>query len=133
MLRASPEFIIMDAKGSAGVGSAFNLSPYQIKQISLATDGGGTAALTVKFQGSLQESAPDFGAVQSATNQWDYVEVLDLQDGTAKDGDTGITLSSVDDYRLLEINNKGLRWICARITSWTAGSLTLKVRGFDNK
>ncbi len=90
----------------------------------------GTPTMTVKFQGSIANAAPDFNKAQSYDNSWDYVEVLDLEDGTAIDGDTGISCSGVTDDRLLEVNTSGLKWLTVAITDYTAGKLDVRVVNF---
>ena len=84
---------------------------------------------TVKFQGSWSAEKPDFSASQSATNHWDYIDVIDLQNGTSIDGDTGIAMSGTDDFRNLEVNCNGLRWITATVTARAAGSVTVNLVG----
>jgi hypothetical protein len=51
---------------------------------------------------------------------WDFIEVVDLEDGTAIDGDTGVAVATADDYRLFSANIDGMRWINARVTARTA-------------
>lgn len=129
-LRDSKEYTILDAAAAASTGKAIAIEDFKHAVFSFATDGGGDAALTVKFQGSIAEDAPDFSAAQSASNMWDYIEVVDLEDGTAIDGDTGVAVATADDYRLLEANINGLKWLCATVTARTEGEVTVKVRTF---
>ncbi len=89
--------------------------------------------MTVKVQGSISESAPDFNAAQSITNKWDYIEVIDLQNGSAIDGDTGIACAGTADDRVLEINVNGLTWITVNITSTTAvGNLGVTCKAYND-
>jgi len=90
-----------------------------------------TPTMTVKFQGSLAEKAPDFNAAQAYNNSWDYVEVLDYEDGTAIDGDTGVACSGVADDRLFEVNTSGLTWLTVAITAWTAGTVDIRLTNFE--
>jgi hypothetical protein len=129
-IRNSQEYTILDAVGPAATGKAILIEDFKHAVFSFATDGGGDAALTVKFQGSVADECPDFSAAQAADNMWDYVEVVDLEDGTAIDGDTGVAVATADDYRLLEANINGLKWVCATVTARTAGEVTVKVRTF---
>lgn len=105
--------------------------------LSYDTDGGGDATMTVKFQGSVGKSVaaiddcPDFSAAQSSTNSWDYVEVIDLQSGTAINGDTGIAVATDDDNRTLEANINGLDWLNAIISGWSEGEVTVKVKLYN--
>jgi len=128
--RESISYVILDTAAEASTGKAILIEDFKHAVFSFATDGGGDAALTVKFQGSVADDSPNFGAAQSVTNHWDYIEVVDLEDGSAIDGDTGVAVASADDYRLVEANINGLKWICATVTARTAGEVTVKVRTF---
>ena len=119
---------ILDAKAAAGVGNSINIGRYTNKQLTFDTDGGGTAALTVKFQTSHQEDAPDFAAAQSVTNQWDYCAVRDRQDNSVIAGDTGIAVSSADDHRQVNLEDNGAEWVNAIVSGYSAGSVTVKIR-----
>lgn len=129
-MRDSKEYTILDAAAATSTGKAVDIQDFKHAVFSFATDGGADAALTVKFQGSIADDCPDFSAAQAVDNQWDYIEVVDLEDGTAIDGDTGVAVATADDYRLLEANINGLKWICATVTARTEGEVTVKVRTF---
>lgn len=95
----------------------------------------GTANLTFKFVGGVfgdsvadPDSCPDFSAAQSVTNMWDTVDSIDLETGTAVDGDTGFSPSAADDNRHFEINTNHLEWFNVKITAWTAGALSVVVK-----
>jgi len=92
-----------------------------------------SANMTVKFQGGISETVPDFSAAQSTTNRWDYVQIIDLEDGASIDGDTGVVLSGTDDQRLFEVNMNHLKWFNAIISGWAAGDVTVKIKLGDNK
>ena len=121
---------LLDAKGATGIGKALFADDFKNIIFSFATDGGGDAALTVKFQASVSDVMPDFAAAQSVTNEWDYIEVVDLEDGTAIDGDTGVAVATADDYRMFEANINGARWVCARVTARSAGEVTVRAVGY---
>lgn len=114
------------------IGNDILVEDYKHCVFTFDTDGGGDAALTVKFQGSVALDAPDFSAAQSPSNQWDYIEVVDLQDGSPIDGTTGIAVAAADDNRQVEANINGMRWVNAIISGWTAGEVTVKIRAFNN-
>jgi hypothetical protein len=88
-----------------------------------------SANCTIKFQGSLQPDV-NFHTAQSATNRWDYVRCIDLNDGTAIAGDTGVALTGTDDNRLFEINVNGLRSVCVAVTAWSAGTINVSIKRF---
>jgi len=103
----------------------------------LSVEVGTDATMTLKVQGSLGDSAtstddcPDFSAAQSQSNAWDYIEIIDLQDGSSIDGDTGISLNGAD-VRQFEVNINAIRWLGTIITSWTDGDITVRLRLYND-
>lgn len=117
-----------------------NIFVRDFRHASVAVSTSNSANLTLKFVGAVSDSpaaadtysCPDFSASQSNSNMWDYVEVVDLEDGAAIDGDTGISPAGTDDHRLFEINVNGLDWINCIITAWSAGDVTVTVRLYND-
>jgi hypothetical protein len=132
-IRSPHSHTSLSAKGANGAGSALNVSEHKNISISFATDGGGDAALTVKFQGSIEETEPTWASAQSVTNMWDYIEVVDLENGSPIDGDTGVAVATADDYRLFEMNVNGLKWVNAIVSGRTQGEVTVKFKPFTNE
>lgn len=120
----------LDAQGSAATG--LNIFVEDADKIVLQVATANSANMTFKFQGSVSNGSPDFSAAQSVSNHWDYVEVIDMEDGTAIDGDTGVALSGTDDVRLFSLNVDGLAWFNCTITTYVAGNLTVKAKPFIN-
>lgn len=89
----------------------------------LTYDTTGSATLTAKVQGSDAETMPDFEASQSTTNQWDYVQLKDLENGDSIAGDDGVAVAGTDDHRHFELNINGKRWVTMDVTAWTQGKL----------
>ena len=131
MLRSfTNEQIILDAKAGTGIGTPVECDDYKTMSLSFGT--AATSTLTVKFQGSISDDMPDFAASQSATNHWDYVDVIDMNSGSSIDGDTGISVGpSASDFRLFEVNGSGLKWLCAVVTARSAGTVTVKAKCFE--
>lgn len=100
---------------------------------SIDTDGGGDAAMTIKLVGSVSEECPDFAKAQSPSNSYDYIEMIDYEDGAAIDGDTGFVVATADDHRIFEANVNGLRWISVVPTAGTAGEVTVRARLFSDQ
>ena len=119
---------ILNGAAATGIGTSLLVEDFD--HIMLTLDTASNANGTVKFQISMQDERPNFAASQSATNQWDYVEVVDLEDGSVIDGDTGIALSGTDDHRHFECNISGARLINANITAYTAGAWTVQGKPF---
>ncbi len=130
MSRATPAAAILYAKAATGIGAPQFVQDQHDIVVSLDTTGSTNA--TIKFQGSLQETMPDFNASQSPTNQWAYIQMVDLNDGSAINGSTGIALSGTDANRMLEANTNGLRWFNAVVTAYVAGAITVKSKPFYN-
>jgi len=117
-MRNFTDYTILSAKATTGAGNSILVVDFQHKEITLATNGMGAGdTITVKIQGSNSEDAPTWGSAQSLTNQWDYIQCVDMEDGSNIDGDTGITISDADDVRKLRVNVDGLRWITVIVTA----------------
>ena len=125
----APLLTIFSAKGGTGTGLSHFMLDYDKIFLQLGTASSCNA--TVKFQGSFSDTPPDFSGAQSVTNHWDYIDVIDLQNGASIDGDTGVAMAGTDDFRNFEVNAGGLKWLCATITVRSAGTLTLKAIGIQ--
>ena len=125
----TPEFSIFSAKGATGTGLAFACSDFQ--HIGLCLSSSGSAAFTIKFQGSNADTCPDFSAAVTNTNRWGYIQVKDLNTNAAIDGSTGVAYAA-DGLNQYEANVNGMKWICATITLFTQGAVSLRATGFTN-
>ena len=132
------EFSLDDSVGNgigAGTGSwAKMTNPVVFTQdaesvsVTIDTDGGGDAAYTLKLWASDQTDPPDAAEAQSATNQYDFIDMIDKEDGASIDGDTGFVVATADDHRQFEANVSGSRWTGIIATAGTAGEVTVKFR-----
>lgn len=123
-------FTILNAKDATGTGLTMLVEDYDhvVIQLTSAT----SANFTVKCQGSVSDDAPDFSASQVATNAWDYIDMIDLQNNASIDGDTGVAFAGTDDVRLFEVNVNALKWLCFTVTARSAGTVTVKAKGFSS-
>ncbi len=121
---------ILDAVTSIGAGTTMDVG--DVKNIVILFSSDSSSNSTTQFQGSAAETAPDFTAVQSTANHWDYVAVNDYQDAAKINGDTGIVLTGTDDVRTLLLNVDAISWLNADMTARSAGSVTVKAIGYDN-
>jgi hypothetical protein len=101
---------------------------YETAVISFDTDGGGDAAMTVRLVGSLQSNPPDFARPQGPENQYEFIQMIDLQDSSEVAGDVGLVVATADMNRMLEANINGIRWLSLLITAGTAGEITSQIR-----
>jgi hypothetical protein len=99
--------------------------------VTIDTDGGGDAEMTIKIWSSDAEDCPNIGADQSASNQYDYVDIVDKEDGASIDGDTGFSVSGADDHRQFDVNIGRARWVGALATDGTEGEVTVKFRLYN--
>jgi hypothetical protein len=109
---------------ATNVASGVMVSDFRNAVVTLGT--GGSPDFTVKFKGSTGETRADFTAAASETNQWDYVDVVDLEDGSSIDGDTGIAFSGTE-VRNIEVNINTLDWFAIELTPWVDGTCTAKM------
>ena len=93
--------------------------------LAFSSDGWGDAAYTIKVVWSIQQDVPDWWAPKTDTNQYDFIEMIDLEDWSAVDWDDWFVLATADDTRQFEVNINALRWISVIATAWTAGEVTV--------
>lgn len=128
MRQVSSLVTCLSAKAADGIGNNIFVQDYKTVVIELWF---AAATLTVKCQGSVSEDAPTFSSAQALANHWDYIDMIDLEDNASIDGDTGVaSAGAASDARIFEVNTNGLNWLNFIVSSRTAGSVTVKVRGF---
>ena len=95
-----------------------------------------SAACTIKFYVSNQETRPDLDSAVSATNQYSTVDVVYLggASGWSKvDWDTWIIYTGSEDWQLIvEVNNNGWNWVWIIMTARAAWSVTASLDCYDN-
>ena len=84
---------------------------------------------TIKFVGSYQDSMPNFGSASSASNAWEYIKTIDVQDGAGINGAIGIPLTAITSTRMLEANTSRICWFGAIVSGRSAGTVTAKLTG----
>jgi len=105
-------------------GNALDVSATNTAILELI--GSSTAVLTVKLQGSTQNTQPTWTSVQSATNRYEYKAAQNQQDPyTIKKGDTGIAFAADGTLQYL-VDVRGLQWLNAIISAYTTGKVTIK-------
>lgn len=123
---------ILTAQAATGTGTSVNVQDFQNIQLQVTT--ASSANLTIKIQGSMEDTAPDFSASASGTNAWTYISSYDLNDPTTVIiGSTGIAATGTDIFKNLLVNVDGLAWINVTVTARSAGSVTVKCLAFNNQ
>jgi hypothetical protein len=98
---------------------------------------------TIKLAGSLgkpvvlpsdkqSEDTPNFGATQSASNPYQYVQLINLDTAAGVNGATGITSAGTDLNTQYEVNINAIKYFCPILTAWSAGTITMKALLTDN-
>lgn len=112
------------------------------RNIILSFVSSGSLNATIKMAGSLGKTrgdtsgdgndTPNFGATQSKSNPYQYVQLINLDTAAAVNGATGITSAGTDLNTQYEVNVNGLKYFCPVLTAWSAGVITLKAQVVDN-
>ena len=109
-------------------GKSIMITDGRHAELSLHT--AGSANFNAKVQRS-QQSDVDFNAAASATNRWDYTQIIDIEDATPYNGDAGITFAGADDNFEFEVNTNAGTWLTVIVSSWVAGTLSAKLSIYD--
>lgn len=120
------QIILLNAVAASGVSAAANFVSFRDIEIQLSQVG---FSGTIKFVGSNADAAPDFSLAASASNPWDYVQMIDQIDNSSIAGGTGITSVTVTSVRNLEANSNAFKWFGIVLSNVTAGSVTAKAKG----
>ncbi len=131
-MRDSKEYIILDAASVEKAGKIIDVEDFSNAVITIATDGGSDAALTLKMAGAISEDAPNFDGAATVENMFSYIQMINLEDGQPVDGNEGITFAG-DDYSTFELNINALKWITGIVSSRTNGEVTVKIKLFNNQ
>jgi len=101
---------------------------YKNVVVTIATDWWGDAAMTLKlawYTAAIWGSLPDVAKAQSATNMYDFIQMIDYEDNNPTDWDTWFIVATADDYRQYMANVETLDYITVLHTAWTAGEVSV--------
>jgi len=115
--------ILYNAAAADGIGSAMLTKDLRHLVLTLAALGISGESCVVKVQGSDSEAMPTFSSAASITNDWEYIQVIDLESGDAIDGATGITVNA-DGVNRYELQSNLTQWVNI-IISTTSGTFNL--------
>jgi hypothetical protein len=68
----------------------------------------------------------NFGATVSHSNPYTFLQVIDLDTGTALNGATGIVVAGTDIHKQYEVNINAMKYLTVFPISWSAGSVEVK-------
>lgn len=125
---------ICSAKSTTGVGNTINVEGYEQILFEVATTGAPTA--TIKFKGSVSDTAPTFSSSASASNLWEHLAFTRVDSTSSIAGATGLTSTTTDIVTIASVNIPHLKYVTADITTLSAGTsptVTVKVIGVKTK
>lgn len=128
MRETTNQIILLSAAAANGASASAEVESFRHVLLELAQVG---FTGTIKFVCSNADTPPAFGSAASATNPWDYVAVKDMIDNSSVAGGTGITGTATTSIKNLELNTNGVKWVGAIISGYSAGSVTLKAKGYN--
>ena len=119
-MRQHVRYYLHTATSTEGSSGPICVAGFRHKTLTIASTGISGDSYTVKVQGGIGNAAeaPDFSAAQSPSNIWDYIQIIDLQNGAAVNGDTGVTMTT-NDVRLFAVNVDTLSFVGATISGKT--------------
>lgn len=139
---------IVGSGAGAGSGGVVCLAPkilltQDFRNVILSIETSGSFNGTVKVAGSLgkpivlpsdkySEDTPNFGATQSSSNPYQFLQIINLDTASAVNGATGITSAGTDLHAQYEVNVNAIKYLTIIPTAWTAGSITIKALLTDN-
>ena len=131
---------IAGSGAGAGSGGVMILSPkivlaedFVVAELSIST--ASTATVTLKIAGSngiisptSHGDTPNFGGTIDGTNQYSFLQIVNLDDSSTVNGSTGIVVAGTNINNLYEVNVNAIKYLTVIPVSWTQGSLTIKVK-----
>lgn len=114
-----------------GYSEPINIQSYEFVSIVMTT--ADSANLTLKVQGGFGDTAYTPEDAASVSNTWDYIDIIDYEDGASVDGGTGVAWNGTDAVRQFSLNVDGIDWISFYISARSAGDVTVRVYGYNNQ
>ena len=69
---------------------------------------------------------PNFAATVGPSNEFTYLQIINLDTASALNGATGIVLSGADTNTTYEVNVNAIKYLTVFPISWTQGAITIK-------
>ena len=126
------EQVLLPTTLEVATSTGITVSSYQNVGFTVSTL---STSGTVKFGCSMMDSLPTFATLPTASNRWQYVDVIDLQDGASIDGNTGIVFAlGSTTIRQVVINNNVFKHCASFFTPSTGniGSTTVRLLPVNN-
>lgn len=119
-----PQAVFLSSAGAATTNyTVAQVSAFRYYTIALNV---ATGSQVIKCRGSISDAKPNFGAVVSLTNSYDFLDLKDVNDFDVASSTITVSTSTVS--RLYEVQAKNLKWLTCGITTYYNGTTT--IRGF---
>lgn len=132
--------IVGSGAGAGAAGITVPAPPVMLaidfRNIVLQINTSGTATVTLKAVGSLGMSAsfakaprnayPNIGGTLGPSDPYSFLQIINLDSGTALAGSTGLVVAGTDVNNQFEINTNAQRYVTMIPTSWSAGAITVR-------
>lgn len=119
--------VILDDVSSEQTSQELLVTDFRHVVFSVGTSG--NADLDVKFRAAITDpqasTTTDLTSAASQTNQWDYVQVINLNNQGTENGDSGLVYSGTDAVELVEVNTNLISRLVVEVTNYTTGSVTV--------
>lgn len=112
------------------------------RNVLLSVETSASFSATFKIAGSLgmpkiydtgrHGTTPNFGATQSKSNPYTFLQIINLDTAAAVNGATGVTSAGTDLHNQYEVNVNAQMYMTLVLTAWTAGVITVKAQLLDN-
>lgn len=128
--------------GGAGSGGLAVVAPEilnveDFRNIVIQVSTSGTATTTLKVFGSLGKPEasslvgprydyPNMGATISPANPYSFLQLINLDSGTAIAGGTGVVVAGTDISNQYEVNINAQKYLTVLPISWSQGAITVK-------
>jgi hypothetical protein len=119
------QYITIPKKSAAGSYKIPNVADSRHLIFAVHCDANTTA--TIKVQGSVQESVPNFATASSSTNDWAYVAFRNLGTSNLIAGATGVTVSNTTHHQLYEVESNGLAHIAFELTTVSGDGVSFTI------
>lgn len=123
--------IIKILDGAVATGGVNGQLVENFQHLMLSIDMDDTPTATVKVQGSIADEEPTWTSASDKDNQWSYIQLKDLADGSTVNGATGVSSSGSAVSRLFEVNINGLKWLNVIVTDYSAGKVYAFMKPFN--
>lgn len=106
------------------------VADFMFTSLGVNTSGTTTATIFCRVAIADNDTIPAFAQAASETNRHYPQALIDTEDISNEQGDTGIVISATDINDLFQVNIDGKTYVQYRTQNFTAGSITLSTKSF---